>query len=81
LSAFTFSGHALEQMRLRGITEKEVLEILTSPDSIKEQEETTIFQGLTHRGKYLLRVFTDRNKKPAVIITVYRTSKISKYLP
>ena len=29
--------------------------------------------------KYLIRVFVDWDRKPAEVVTVYRTSKIGKY--
>lgn len=77
-----FSVHALERMDSRGILKKDVLEILQNYDSIAEQDnETKVYSKLVHRNnkQYIYRVFINTIKNPALVITVYRTSKIEKY--
>lgn len=80
--SYIFSKHALEQMKLRGISKEIIEKILASPDKIKEEEGITIYQSVItfkKAGDYLIRIFVNENKHPHVIITVYKTSKINKY--
>jgi hypothetical protein len=77
-----FSIHALDRMVSRSITKQEVLEVLNNYDSMIDQdEETRIFLKLVVESNkpYLYRVFINKSKKPWLVITVYRTSKIEKY--
>ena len=77
-----FSKHALEQMKLRGISKKIVEEILLHPEQIISESGKKIYQSVISfekDGNYLIRIFVNVKKKPPVIITVYKTSKISKY--
>jgi hypothetical protein len=76
-----FSAHALSQMAERNITQEQVLRVIGCPLSVEEGEILWSYQALVEfSGKpYLLRVFMNVRKYPNVIITVYRTSKISKY--
>ena len=78
---FSFSKHALDQMSRRRISEEVVKRVIISPDMRISEEDYTIYQKVEesdHR-KYLIRVFINLSKDPPQIITVYRTSKISKY--
>jgi len=78
-----FSKHALERMKQRGIPEKQVRMVVSNPDSIVKADHRTIFQSLieSESGKtYLFRVFLNTEKDPNVVITVYKTSKLEKYL-
>ena len=77
-----FSRHALEQMGLRCISEELVQSIVKYPDSIINQDETVMIYSklVIEKSKaYLYRVFINHLKRPALIITVYKTSKIEKY--
>ncbi len=76
-----FSRHALEQARIRNITEKSIQEVVEKPEKIIDYDECIkIYQSLKKLDKpYLLRVFINTCKEPFVIITVYKTSKIEKY--
>ena len=76
---FVISKHALEQMDLRGISKDIVTKILNAPDQIREEEGKKVYQSLVENGKYLIRIFVNSNKRPLFIVTVYKTSKISKY--
>ena len=75
---FEYSLHCLEQISLRSIS-KEIVEIvLNEPDAtIQEDDNQQVFQKVVEN--YLYRVFINTNKNPALIKTVYRTSKINKY--
>ncbi len=79
---FIFSNHALEQIQRRGLNKEKIEEILYSPDQVIEMEGQKIFQSIVPfipDGNYLVRVFVNTEKEPNLIITVYKTSKISKY--
>jgi dsDNA-specific endonuclease/ATPase MutS2 len=79
--SFVFSNHALEQMQLRQISRSIVEKILEKPQQIIKENNILIYQSvvLIEKKNYLIRVFINHNKKPNVVITVYKTSKISKY--
>ncbi len=81
---FRFSMHSLEQMKLRSISNSTVIEVLEFPDSILYESSTEkVFQKLIifeNQKKYLVRVIVNPEAKPNLILTVYKTSKISKYL-
>jgi len=81
---FVFSKHACEQMSRRGISYETVMKVVSQPDqTIADIDEPTIiiYQSLINEDNqmFLLRVFVNRDKQPNVIVTVYRTTKISKY--
>lgn len=75
---FEYSKHSLEQMQLRNISKEVVDFVVNNPDSISNEDDNQqIFQKVMEQ--HLYRVFVNANKKPSVIKTVYKTSKISKY--
>ncbi len=76
---YIFSKHALEQMQLRGINRMTVEDTLTKPDQIIEKKGKKIYQSILSDNNYLIRIFVNIKKKPNIVITVYKTSKISKY--
>ena len=81
---FIFSRHAHEQMMRRGISQETVMSVLSFPDQTIADIETPtkiIYQSLIKENNQVLlfRVFVDTDKRPNVIITVYKTTKISKY--
>ena len=79
---FIFSQHALEQMKSREFSQEVVEDILNYPDEIKQEEGLSIYQSIVPflpKGNYLVRVFVNTTKMPNLIVTVYKTSKISKY--
>ena len=76
---FEFSSHSLEQIKLRSITKVIVELVVNEPDEIIiEENNQQIFRKIIEN--YLHRVFVNSNKTPSIIKTVYRTSKINKYL-
>lgn len=77
---FIFSKHALEQMELRGISRSIVEEILKNPEQIKIEEDNKVYQAVVEKSRFLIRIFVNDKKTPKTIITVYKTSKINKYL-
>ena len=79
-----FSDHATNQMNRRGITDKDVREVLANPLRIELlRDGRVVVQGLVtsevpHRSA-LLRIFVDVDRNPPVIVTAYKTSKLEKY--
>ena len=79
-----FSRHAQDQMSRRRINEETILKMMFQPDQIitdSEDPSILVYQSLIDEGNqiFLLRVFVNRDKQPNVIVTVYKTTKISKY--
>jgi hypothetical protein len=74
-----FSKHALEQMELRGIFKTEVIAVIKNPQQVKKENGKKVFQSVIENGNYLMRIFVNDKVVPAIIITVYKTSKIQKY--
>jgi len=75
------SKHAVEQMELRSISEEIVLSIIAEPENIIAQDGLKIYQKILLRESksYLFRIFVNDLINPHLVVTVYRTSKISKY--
>lgn len=77
---FTFTVHALEEMQRRGITREQIEPVLAEPEQkVTEYGDVICYQSTVDIGakRYLLRVMV--NETDSKIVTVYRTSKISKY--
>jgi hypothetical protein len=83
-SDFLWMKHAQEQMRRRGINYETVLLTVSEPDqTIVDDEDMDIIicQSIIKEDKqmFMLRVFVNRDRQPNVVITLYKTTKISKY--
>ena len=79
---YRLSQHAREQMSRRDISRDMLERVMVSPDRILHQGDCIkVFQkiAITDKSKYLYRVFVNNCKEPALVITVYKTSKIEKY--
>ena len=77
----TLSKHAKEQLLLREISEELVWKILAENKAYKVKDELTVYHGLISENNksYLIRIFVNEKLNPHLIITVYKTSKVSKY--
>jgi hypothetical protein len=78
------SKHAWEQMVRRGINYDDVLSVVSRPDqTIADEDDPAIIicQSLIKEDEqmFLLRVFVNKDKQPNVVVTLYKTTKISKY--
>ena len=78
------SNHAREQMFRRGINHETVLMVVSRSDQTianSEEPAIVIYQSLINEDnqKFLLCVFVNVNKHPNVVVTLYKTTKISKY--
>jgi hypothetical protein len=79
---FVFSKHVLEELDERNIAHELVERVLQSPQQkVPEVENVTCYQSrVDMNGKeYLLRVMVNETITPAKVVTVYRTSKVTKY--
>jgi len=82
VTEYSISPHAMFEMDRRGIGETIVRRVLGAP----EQRRSTrpgrdVLQSRIEIGGnvYLVRVFVDVYRRPAEVVTVYRTSKIGTY--
>ena len=76
------SAHALDALRERGIPVDALRRILASPELWEPVRPGRIVcQGVVEQNgqRYLLRIFIDIEPPPGRIVTVYRTSKMTKY--
>ncbi|MGN6593855.1 MAG: DUF4258 domain-containing protein [Terriglobales bacterium] len=79
---FRFSSHALAEMGRRAIAEAVVRRVLAAPEQrFALRPGRDVLQARTaHSGRtYLVRVIVDVDRRPAEIVTVYRTGKLEKY--
>ncbi len=84
IDAYVITPHAERQMVRRGLDVHLVDGILAAPEQLFKVApgrvvlQSRVFMG-TPEKMYLVRVFVDIERRPAEVITAYRTSKIWKY--
>ena len=80
---YRFSRHAEEEMVRRGIHVEMVRAVLAAPQQVVDDPSgCKVYQSQVDLGTgkpYLLRVFVNEAVSPALVVTVYRASKIAKY--
>lgn len=80
---YRLSRHAEVEMARRGIRAEMVRDVLATPQQvIDDPSGCRVCQSQLDFGTgkpYLLRVFVNETVNPAIVVTVYRTSKIAKY--
>ena len=79
---YIFSKHADKQIENRSISKDKIAFVIDKPDSILTHDSCMkVYQKVYEEkeNRYLYRVFINICKKPALIITAYKTSKIEKY--
>ena len=80
---FKISQHASEEMQRRAIPLTLLEKVLQNPQQVvPEYGGKKAYQSQVDFGEgkiFLLRAIVDDKVEPAIVITVYRTSKISKY--
>lgn len=80
---FQLSIHAQEELVERNIPLQILELILNQPEQIVEEDNLKIYQGRfeeTNGKTYLLRAYVNDQIDPVRVVTVYKTSKIKKYL-
>jgi hypothetical protein len=79
---FKYSNHALEQIQNRQLDKAIVDDVLNHPEKqLTDETGLKVYhKTLQENDKYYLyRVFVNHDKKPPLVVTVYKTSKIEKY--
>lgn len=80
---FKISNHAKEEMLRRSIPLTILESVLNNPQQVViERESLKAYQSKVDFGggkMFLIRAIVDDKIQPVTVITVYRTSKISKY--
>jgi len=84
ITNYRLTTHAQEEMNRRQISPDEVASVLAAPEQIQSvRQGRNVYQSRIEVGKppqkYLLRVFIDVDRDPPEVVTVYRTSKVTKY--
>ena len=81
--SFEFSKHAETELVLRKIPRAMAEEVLRKPQQIViERAPRKAYQSKVDFGDsrtFLVRVIVDDTVEPAIVVTVYRTTKINKY--
>ena len=80
--SFHISNHARAELARRGIDLAEVEAVLAAPGQIVQEHGGIVcYQSVVTRGStpYLLRVMVNEAAEPMVVVTIYKTSKLSKY--
>jgi hypothetical protein len=76
------SAHVQQEMQRRGIPLTVVEAVLASPaQKVPEHGDIVCYQSKIeiNQKPYLVRVMVSETTTPPKVVTVYRTSKISKY--
>ena len=79
---YLVTSHAAFEMRRRRVEEDVVRQVLAAPEQRHAVRlgRDVLQSRIAFAGKtYLLRVFVDIDRDPAEVVTVYRTSRITKY--
>ena len=79
---FQFSNHVIDQIEARSLSKQIIEEILQSKEKkIIKSGNIDIYQKIVIEidKPYLYRIFVNNSKKPPLVVTAYKTSKIEKY--
>lgn len=81
---YLITAHAAFEMQRRDLSEAIVHSILAAPEQrLPVRPGRVVLQSRITMGSpassYLVRVFVDVDRRPAEVVTAYRTSKIAKY--
>lgn len=84
ITDYILTSHACWELSRRGLSEETIRAILSSPEQrIENRPGRVVLQSKIAAGHpektILIRVFVDIDRKPAEVVTAYRTSKIAKY--
>ena len=84
VTEYVITPHAVFEMARRGISEEMVRSVLATPEQqLDVRPGRVVFQSRISTGApvrtYLVRVFVDVDRRPAEVVTVYRTRKVSRY--
>ena len=80
--SFHYSKHVVEELEKRRLSQSLLEEVLQAPEQkVPALDNITCYQSRVEMGgkRYLLRVMVNDTGNPPVVVTVYRTNKITKY--
>ena len=80
MQSVVFTNHARYQLLERGITEHEALSVLSAPQKTVQQSKHRFRVAAAIDERYALVVIYDETDTHSRVVTVFRTSKLSKYL-
>ena len=77
---YQFTKHTRDEMAKRRVGVSEIDAVLQAPEQIVPGDAgLNVYQSRVRGGRMLLRVVTNDKLDPAVVVTIYLTSKIAKY--
>jgi Domain of unknown function (DUF4258) len=84
ITTYRLTDHAQMEMVRRQILASDVARVLATPEQMEVlRPGRAVYQARVAWGTspvtYLLRVFVDIDRQPPDVVTVYRSSKITKY--
>lgn len=84
ITKYRLTAHARLEMERRQISEDEIRQVLADPEQVeKVRPGRMVYQSRIRLGSPsrvpLLRVFVDVDRRPAEVVTAYRTSRVEKY--
>jgi hypothetical protein len=84
IAEFVFTDHARLEMARRGIGDQVVRQVLGAPEQrVEERMGRVVLHSRVMMGTpptmYLVRVVVDVDRRPAEVVTVYRTTRLGRY--
>ena len=82
ITDYILTDHAATEIERRGLSVVTIEGILKSPEQrLEVRPGRVVLQSRVQEfgSEYLVRVFVDIDRKPAEVVTAYRTSKVLKY--
>ena len=82
ITDYIITDHATTEIERRGLSVETIDRILKSPEQrLEVRPGRVVLQSRVQEfgSEYLMRVFVDIDRKPAEVVTAYRTSKVFKY--
>ena len=84
ITTYSLTDHVQMEMACRHIPASDVAHVLATPEQMEMvRPGRVVYQARvvwgTPPATYLLRVFVDIDRQPPDVVTVYRTSKITRY--
>jgi hypothetical protein len=78
-----FTNHALDEIKRRGFDIEQLKRVLSSPGQIVDSfNNRKVYQELIEfidKKKYVVRIIVEETGDSLRVVTVYKSSKISKY--
>jgi Domain of unknown function (DUF4258) len=82
ITDYIITDHATTEIERRGLSAERIDGVLKNPEQrLDVRPGRVVLQSRVQEfgSEYLVRVFVDIDRKPAEIVTAYRTSKVLKY--